>query len=66
MGEAHDLDEAILGHPVTALDHLIEHHGDLRHRTTNINEAQQEKVAKHLAGAGHDLVGVSGWRRLGG
>src|SRR2546425_8400630 len=63
MGEAHDLDEAILGHPVTALDHLIEHHGDLRHRTTDVDEAQHEKVEKHLAGRGHGFVGFTGLRR---
>jgi hypothetical protein len=41
MTESHDLDEAILEEPSALLDHVIEHHRDLRHRSADIHEAQK-------------------------
>src|SRR5262249_15882495 len=55
--EGHNLHEAILCQPSTLLDHVIEHHGDLRDWTTDVHEAEEQKIQKHLA-PGRHLVSV--------
>jgi hypothetical protein len=58
VAESHDLDETILGQPPALLDHVIEHHRDLRDRPANVDETQKEKVEKHFAPRRHLMVCV--------
>src|SRR5215813_120050 len=53
MTEGHDFHEAIFREPLSLLDHVIEHHGDLRHRPTNVHKAEEEEVKKDLAPRRH-------------
>src|SRR6266581_2315353 len=44
MAECHDFREAVFGEPTLLLDHVIEHHRNLRDRTSYVDEAQEQKV----------------------
>ena len=56
VAEGHDLDEAILGEPPALFHHVIEHHGDLRHWTADIDETEKEKIKKHFAPRRHLMI----------
>ncbi len=56
MAERHDLDESIFRKPLALFHHVIEHHGDLRDWPTDINEAKEEEIQKHLSPRGHLMI----------
>lgn len=58
MAESHDLDETIFGQPPAPFDHVIEHHRDLRNRTADVDEAEEEKIKKHFAPRRHLMICV--------
>src|SRR5262249_15699735 len=49
VAEGHDLHESIPRKPATLLDHVIEHHRDLRDRAAHVDEAENQKIQKYLA-----------------
>src|SRR3989442_183627 len=59
MTEGHDLHEAIVSQPFPPLDHMVVHHRDLRYRSTNVHEAEKEKVQEHLT-PGRHLMTMTG------
>jgi hypothetical protein len=56
MAESHDLDEAIFGEPSALFDHVIEHHRDLRHWSSDVDEAKEKKIEKHFAPRRHSIT----------
>jgi hypothetical protein len=59
--ERPDLYKPIFGQPLTLLDHVVVHRGDLRDWPTYIHKAEKQKVEKHLS-PGRHLVFISNWR----
>ena len=60
MTESHDLDESIFGEPSALFHHVVEHHGDLRHRPADVDEAKEEKIKKHFPPRRHSIAGLGG------
>ena len=49
MTKGHDPDEPVFREPSALLDHVIEHHRDLRDRPPDIDETEEEKIEKYFA-----------------
>ena len=56
--------EALLRQPASSFNHVIEHHGYLGNGSADVDEAQHEKVKKHLAPCRHIFAGRAGLPRL--
>ena len=50
--------KAILGQPSAFLDHVIEHHRDLRDRPADVHEPQKKEVKKDFAPRRHGVAAV--------
>src|ERR1051325_1075647 len=57
--ESHDLYKAIFRKPFPLLDHVIEHHRDLRHGSADVYKAKKEEVQKHLSPGRHLMFLIS-------
>src|ERR1051325_5745618 len=57
--ESHDLYKAIFRKPFPFLDHVIEHHRDLRHWSADVYKAKKEEVQKHLSPGRHLMFLIS-------
>src|SRR5262249_36991765 len=65
--ESHDFDESVFRQPMTLLDHVIEHHRDLRDRATDVHETEKEEIQKDFAPRRHRVaVRFPARRSLGG
>ena len=64
MAERHNAYEALVRQPASSFNHVIEHHGYLGNRSANVDEAQHQKVEKHLSPRRHILARRAGLLKI--